>query len=457
MKKFFTLMAMAFVALSVSAKEEVELFTPWEGSGVTVDGGTLTIPGGYKGASTNMGENDDKTAFDYVYMKYTGATGSPNFGIIYNEWVKTETWGEAYATITTAVPDGDGIVAIKLDKETIMKYGSAKEGGTGIGDVYAKHVQQIQIQSGNAAATVTVVGIWFGTREELIADGGDLPIRPAPGESLTIWTGNHVYGSSWSDTDVFDAKYFDVAEVGDVIRFNFIDGKDPNPVFKNVSDWSDLTDMQNTRVIKDTYFEGTITTEAVLENLKKNGLRLQGVNFTLTSVELIARIDYDETAKTVAFSDEGFIAASEFNGLSDKAKVVFTLEVKGDATGYTGWNIGRICSNDATETSDPTVLIGEFPVSGIGVTTATVLIADVKKALAATPDGIAFTVWGFDENKCYAERVKVEAFEVEGLTGIDSVQTDARQNGARYNLAGQKVGPAYKGVVIENGKKIVIK
>ena len=177
MKKFFTLMAMAFVALSVSAKEEVELFTPWEGSGVTVDGGTLTIPGGYKGASTNMGENDDKTAFDYVYMKYTGATGSPNFGIIYNEWVKTETWGEAYATITTAVPDGDGIVAIKLDKETIMKYGSAKEGGTGLGDVYAKHVQQIQIQSGNAAATVTVVGIWFGTREELIADGGDLPIR----------------------------------------------------------------------------------------------------------------------------------------------------------------------------------------------------------------------------------------------------------------------------------------
>lgn len=41
-------------------------------------------------------------------------------------------------------------------------------------------------------------------------------------------------------------------------------------------------------------------------------------------------------------------------------------------------------------------------------------------------------------------------------TGISKIQTSAAK-AVRYNLAGQKVGADYKGVVIENGKKIVVK
>lgn len=41
-------------------------------------------------------------------------------------------------------------------------------------------------------------------------------------------------------------------------------------------------------------------------------------------------------------------------------------------------------------------------------------------------------------------------------TGISSVGSK-QQPSARYNLAGQKVGTDYKGVVIENGKKVVVK
>lgn len=41
-------------------------------------------------------------------------------------------------------------------------------------------------------------------------------------------------------------------------------------------------------------------------------------------------------------------------------------------------------------------------------------------------------------------------------TGISNIQTSAVKS-VRYNLAGQKVGADYKGVVIENGKKIVVK
>jgi len=46
----------------------------------------------------------------------------------------------------------------------------------------------------------------------------------------------------------------------------------------------------------------------------------------------------------------------------------------------------------------------------------------------------------------------------EDVASVESIKTFAEKaNGARYNLAGQKVDSAYKGVVIQNGKKKVVK
>lgn len=43
-------------------------------------------------------------------------------------------------------------------------------------------------------------------------------------------------------------------------------------------------------------------------------------------------------------------------------------------------------------------------------------------------------------------------------TGINNITTDAKlENAPAFNLAGQKVGKAYKGVVIKAGKKFVQK
>ena len=42
-------------------------------------------------------------------------------------------------------------------------------------------------------------------------------------------------------------------------------------------------------------------------------------------------------------------------------------------------------------------------------------------------------------------------------TGVTKVQVNAVDNNAIYNLAGQKVNDTYKGIVIKNGKKIVIR
>ena len=43
------------------------------------------------------------------------------------------------------------------------------------------------------------------------------------------------------------------------------------------------------------------------------------------------------------------------------------------------------------------------------------------------------------------------------VTGITNVTAAKAENGARYNLAGQKVNAGYKGLVIMNGQKVVLK
>ena len=44
-----------------------------------------------------------------------------------------------------------------------------------------------------------------------------------------------------------------------------------------------------------------------------------------------------------------------------------------------------------------------------------------------------------------------------GSTGIVNIENDAVNGGVYYNLAGQKVSNAQKGVLIQNGKKVVVK
>jgi len=47
--------------------------------------------------------------------------------------------------------------------------------------------------------------------------------------------------------------------------------------------------------------------------------------------------------------------------------------------------------------------------------------------------------------------------EINVISGIANITAAKAENGVRYNLAGQKVNAGYKGVVIMNGKKVVVK
>ena len=297
MKKIFTLLAVACMAMSANAKEEISLagFTPWDNC--TIDGNTITMAAGWKGGAIAIGR--DMTAYDYVWIKFSNAVGAPNFGINYDEWQYNADWGPVFAGTTTAM-DGTGMVGIKLDKKTVMTHGNAEVDGVGIGDVYAQHVQQITIQGNSGEASVTVEGIWFGTTEEFAADGGDVPVRPAAGGSMKMWEGELVY-DGWGVSSTIDAKYFDVAEVGDVIYCTVKDvTADYNPIFK-YQNYQDFTELMAEGVFAkdENHFESTIDA-AALAYLQPNGLRFQGLGFTLTKVELKVPDDTGVDAITVS-------------------------------------------------------------------------------------------------------------------------------------------------------------
>ena len=61
-------------------------------------------------------------------------------------------------------------------------------------------------------------------------------------------------------------------------------------------------------------------------------------------------------------------------------------------------------------------------------------------------------------NNIYKGTAEIQPVEVtEGTSGVNAVTVEKAKNNIRYNLAGQRVDESYKGVVIMNGKKFVVK
>lgn len=73
---------------------------------------------------------------------------------------------------------------------------------------------------------------------------------------------------------------------------------------------------------------------------------------------------------------------------------------------------------------------------------------------------VVFTIYreeGSTKNQA-VRYAKATVFTADGAaTGINNITAAKAQNGVRYNLAGQRVSKDFKGVVIENGKKMIVK
>lgn len=85
---------------------------------------------------------------------------------------------------------------------------------------------------------------------------------------------------------------------------------------------------------------------------------------------------------------------------------------------------------------------------------------NVENGKAIDVKEVVFTICRAAEATKYehVRYAKATVFTSEALpTGITNITAEKAQNGVRYNLAGQRVSKDFKGVVIENGKKIIVK
>jgi len=182
----------------------------------------------------------------------------------------------------------------------------------------------------------------------------------------------------------------------------------------------------------------------------------------ISRVYLVEALTYGE-GKELAFDEYGSILASEFDGLSDQAKIVFTVEATGEATNGSGsvlnWGIGNIKSIDGS------VNVGDLLLKKIGDNEYSYSLAELKAALEAPADqygrqGLYWNVWNQGNATC--SRKSIMAYEVEqqgfdiwtiagasALMGSDWSTTDESNNmtttdGITYTLVKE-------GVTLEKG------
>ena len=341
----------------------------------------------------------DASAYEYAWIKFSGNTGKFRFGLTYSEWKSTEAWGETYFDAMNVITDAEGISFIKLEKEKTYEFGGPdKAASPYAGDSWDKHIRQIWTQDDGEEVSVTVEGIWFGTAAELKAAlGGSSEGGSEGGEE----GGEAPAAGDW----------------GAVIFNGDCEGEDAGCLLSK-----DGNDMDN--------FKWNV----------KEGAGVDGSKCATVYATGAAANEWDA---------QFFIYAKDYVfKAGDKFK--FSMMIKADkeaessaqahvAPGsYLHWTIIGGPVKFTTEWAEYK-FEGEVPAEADGMQTIAFNLNQDKTL----------------ENNYYFDNI---SWEVEGApTAIQKVQVVKAENGARYNLAGQKVDAAYKGIVIQNGKKFIQK
>lgn len=156
---------------------------------------------------------------------------------------------------------------------------------------------------------------------------------------------------------------------------------------------------------------------------------------------------------TVSTDENGTLATFDVNSDS-KQKYIVEFEEPTTA----GLNLG--CNTDVkdeTVTWDAKIAL-YFPVEP-GSSVASFEISK-EKVLAATNKATKVVSVFLQNTDSNAQTVKIKSIKrvTTTATGISKVENlKVAQDGKCFNLAGQQVGKNYKGIVIKNGKKMVIK
>ena len=444
MKKFFTLVATALVAMNLSA-EPVEVFTT-EGELEVELGGAWS----WVGKDLPDQPNFDASAYDYIWIEYDveenaledfndapswDGGGEPagkkaiRFGTNDDGTGGYSTWTEDYRYI-----DGEyGIQGIPIRKEGNVEFALDTDNQTetehpqkahpNAGDPLNKHCVLIFFQPTEGFNDVLVIShVYFGTEADFKA------ARKKAGYK------SYVYPETKNVLEGLEMESYIRNQIGP-------DGA----------------------VAQDQPCNGGVEDGVATINVRSKEAALgDNPTFSQWYGSWSADDPSTETAENVATWDtQGFIKLPKKFNANDKISV--SMDVKAEKA-ISGVSVG--CHNIPGQYQSG---FANAPALNIGTTWSTYtiperLISEVG-CDAANFGSIAFDLTIINDevttstaNVVQFKNVKVMISEaVEEGDGITTVYEMTKNGWVRYNLAGQKVDKSYKGVVIENGKKFVQK
>jgi hypothetical protein len=284
-----------------------------------------------------------------------------------------------------------------------------------------------------------------------------------------------------------------------------LDGTDPTAT-STLTGASPLTfTLSKSATVKAIAVSGTLTstiaskdftmatyTDATIADLNTYTADKQFINLTLTNAKVVY-VDVDK--KTTIYVREGSKAIMLFDtGLTLALNSIISGNVKFDYDNYYGihevvkntdTNINGLTITPATSTVlDPvSTTISELclnhiadlvKLTGVTITSTTSSSKTYYYANLGTDqiqlygsddlcakyagDGNTHTIIaGF--NNIYSSKAEIKPFDIDGVTaGLNTIAADNdNANSPIYNLAGQRVNKSYKGVIIQNGKKMINK
>lgn len=147
-----------------------------------------------------------------------------------------------------------------------------------------------------------------------------------------------------------------------------------------------------------------------------------------------------EIAQVFDEDEEEYVADITLSSTFHKAK--HSCSVKKTADGA----MMLICSGGTETVALKSATEGELCTIGLTV-------ADGVTSQAVAVKNVAVS----DDQGVQSNQADTTFQLIVGTTGIVNIENDAVNGGVYYNLAGQKVSNAQKGVLIQNGKKVVVK
>ncbi len=500
MKRIFTFLVAAFMAVCANASVMAD---------EVMAGAEYSYGGTWAGNWFNQGDmNKDVSEYDYVYIKFSGVTGKVNFGIVYSEWLKKEAWGDSFYQDVVTISEEAGVVGIALEKTKTYAVGIDGVDNEFKGDIYAKHVRQLFVQDQGVASTIKVEGIWYGSKEEFEEmKNANTPNYGEPKEIAFDEYGNILASEFEGLSD--EAKIeFTILVEGEATNAN---GSIVGWGIGNIKSLKGSVDVGNLNLMKvgDNVYTYTLKQlRAALEDepdqYDRQGLYWnvwnQG-NATCSRKSVVAYDVVQEGEALLLYFEEDAAAGTlngktiEKGGLklslideSDKMAIDGNNAYFGTADGYQKFE-KRLKSGGKSSSKNAMTLT--VPVAGTlkvyartassSATDRTVVLTQNEAELynAVVQDGDAIEVPMGEEQKATKVypviSVPVEAGDVSvtypvgainfygfelvpGTTAIEAVSDVKRaQSNVRYNLAGQRVGASYKGVVIMNGKKYLVR